>query len=73
MKNGSGEAAANGDAEVTNGHSKEAAKRKADESGDAAEEPIPVSAEKIAKLKEQESAAEDKADEAAAPAEEAAA
>ena len=43
---------------MTNG---EAVKRKAEESGDAKEEPIPVAPEKIAKLKEtEESKAEEK-------------
>ena len=48
-KNGDSNGHTNGDAA-----DKEAPKRKADDSGDAKEEPIPVSAEKIAKLKEAE-------------------
>ena len=61
--------AENGESKAENGHSNgdakehtesEATKRKADDAGDAVPEPIPVSAEKIAKLSETEEKVEEK-------------
>merc|ERR1712173_419946 len=63
--------AENCESKVENGHSddsvkehteSEATKRKADDAGDAALEPIPVSAEKIAKLSVTEEKVEEKAE-----------
>jgi hypothetical protein len=67
--------AENGEPKAENGHSNgdanghqesEATKRKADDAGDAVPEPIPVSAEKIAKLSETEEKVEEKEAEATA-------
>merc|ERR1719510_1887359 len=61
--------AENGESKAENGHpngnakehtESEATKRKADDAGDAALEPIPVSAEKIAKLSQTEEKVEEK-------------